>query len=289
MSKFLVSNGCSRRVVCRQHQVASSANKKYRPKIASLRHISSAEPQSKLQILTANTVGSRFDFHFEETVPKSHCFQLSLCPFSFATSEPSWIVTFRFRFHQQNSNILITGTRYQGRCRRSGIVSWTFTLYPFLTHRMLAKQKRTSLHFFKMVWITLAASILLVKLAPIVSRSVLTPIAGGCCNKKEGSFTCPLDGNTHENNQVATTSEDMPWKTQWKCALLSALVSYTSRFIYPMRHFWLAAILALNLWARLKQNSYLKKVFSNQFLQAFERYRSYCTEDDCNIDDPTKK
>ena len=56
MSKFLVSNACSRRVVCRQHQVASSANKKSRPKIASLRHISSAEPQSKLQILTANTV-----------------------------------------------------------------------------------------------------------------------------------------------------------------------------------------------------------------------------------------
>ena len=64
MSKFLVSNGCSRRVVCRQHQVASSANKKSRPKIVSLRHISSAEPQSKLQILTANNVGSRFDFHF---------------------------------------------------------------------------------------------------------------------------------------------------------------------------------------------------------------------------------
>ena len=54
-------------------------------------------------------------------------------------------------------------------------------------------------------------------------------------------------------------------------------------------HFGLRTILALSLWALLKQNSYLKKVFSNQFLQAFERYRSYCTEDDCNIDDPTKK
>ena len=76
------------------------------------------------------------------------------------------------------------------------------------------------------------------------------------------------------------------------CSAVGSFILYFKIYLLCtfVRHFWLGTILTLSLRARLKQNSYLKKkVFSNQFLQAFERYRSYCTEDDCNIDDPTKK